>query len=151
MFSGVARSHQGDRLDLSSVTRPQDSVANAGAAPPSAVRAPAGRSAPPGPGPAARPLSLQHDVFEVLLQDGVLHGVEDEADVLGVDGGGEVVEERLAAVAPLPVEALHQVALHVLQPVGVALEAETRSAGCDCAVISASVALAGAVALQGCL
>lgn len=66
--------------------------------------------------------SLQHDVLEVLLQDGVLDGVEHEADVLRVDGRGEVVEERLAAVPPLPVEALHQVTLHVLQPVRVALE-----------------------------
>lgn len=48
--------------------------------------------------------------------------MEDEADVLGVDGRGEVVEERLAAVPPLPVEALHQVTLHVLQAVRVTLE-----------------------------
>lgn len=45
-----------------------------------------------------------------------------EADVLSVYGGGEVVEERLTAVPSLPVEALDQVALNVLQPVGVALE-----------------------------
>jgi hypothetical protein len=67
-------------------------------------------------------LSLQHDVFQVLLQDRVLHSMKHEADVLGVYGGGEVVEQGLAAVPALPVEALHQVALDVLQPVRVALE-----------------------------
>lgn len=56
----------------------------------------------------APPRSLQHDVFEVLLQDGVLDGVEDEADVLRVYSGGEVVEERLAPVPPLAAERLHQ-------------------------------------------
>lgn len=60
--------------------------------------------------------SLQHDVLQVLLQDGVFNGVEDEADVLRVDGRGEVVEERLAAVAALALEALHQVVLDILQP-----------------------------------
>ena len=68
------------------------------------------------------PLSLQHNIFQVLLQDGVLHSVKHEADVLGVYGGGEVVEEWLTAIPPLPVETLDQVALDVLQPVGVALE-----------------------------
>lgn len=48
--------------------------------------------------------------------------MEHEADVLRVDGRGEVVEEGLAAVPPLPVKALHQVTLHVLQAVRVALE-----------------------------
>lgn len=52
--------------------------------------------------------SLQHDIFEVLLQDGVLDGVEDKADILRVYGGGEVVEERLAPVSPLTAERLHQ-------------------------------------------
>lgn len=66
--------------------------------------------------------SLQHDVLEVLLQDGVFDGVEHKADVLGVDGRGEVVEERLAAVAPLAVEALHQIGLHVLKSVRIAPE-----------------------------
>lgn len=66
--------------------------------------------------------SLQHDVLEVLLQDGVLDSVEHEANVLCVDGRGEVVEQGFAAVPSLPVKALHQVTLHVLQPVRVALE-----------------------------
>lgn len=66
--------------------------------------------------------SLQHDILQVLLQDGVLHSMEHEADILSVYGGGEVVEERFAAVSSLPVKALDQVALDVLQPVGVALE-----------------------------
>lgn len=48
--------------------------------------------------------------------------MEHEADVLRVYGGGEVVEQRLATVPSLPVEALDQVALHVLQPVRVTLE-----------------------------
>lgn len=54
------------------------------------------------------PRSLQHDIFEVLLQDGVLDGMKDKADVFRVDGGGEVVEERLAPVPPLAAERLHQ-------------------------------------------
>lgn len=52
--------------------------------------------------------SLQHDVFEVFLQDGVLDGVEDEADVFGVHSGGEVVEERFPPVSPFTTERLHQ-------------------------------------------
>lgn len=56
----------------------------------------------------APPRSLQHDVFEVLLEDGVLDGMKDKADVFRVYRGGEVVEERLAPVSPLPAERLHQ-------------------------------------------
>lgn len=56
----------------------------------------------------APPRSLQHDIFEVLLQDGVLDGVEDKADIFRVYRGGEVVEERLAPVSPLAAERLHQ-------------------------------------------
>lgn len=52
--------------------------------------------------------SLQHDVFEVLLQDGVLDGVKDEAYVFSVHRRGEVVEERLPPVSPLTAERLHQ-------------------------------------------
>lgn len=48
--------------------------------------------------------------------------MEDEADVLCVDGCGEVVEQRLAAVATLALEALHQVVLHVLQSLRVSAE-----------------------------
>lgn len=58
--------------------------------------------------PAGREQSLQHYVLQVLLQYGVFDGVEDEADVLRVDGGGEVVEQRLAPVPPLAAERLHQ-------------------------------------------
>lgn len=58
------------------------------------------RLAPPG--------SLQHDVFQVLLQDGVLDGMKDKADIFRVYSGGEVVEERLAPVSPLAAEGLHQ-------------------------------------------
>lgn len=69
-----------------------------------------------------RPLSLQHDVLQILLQDGVLHSMKHEADVLRVDGGGEMVEQWLAAIPSLAVETLDQVALDVLQPVGVTFE-----------------------------
>lgn len=48
--------------------------------------------------------SLQHNVFEVLLQDGVLDGMENEADVFSVHRRGEVVEERFASVPPLTAE-----------------------------------------------
>lgn len=59
-------------------------------------------------GGAAARRSLQHDVLEVLLQDGVLDGVEDEADVLRVHRRREVVEQRLASVPPFAAERLHQ-------------------------------------------
>lgn len=64
--------------------------------------------------PAARG-SLQHDVFEVLLQYGVLDGVEDKADVFCVYGSGEVVEEWLAPVPPFTAERLHQERLREAQ------------------------------------
>lgn len=74
-----------------------------------------GRDIPPRPHRVGRagflvsePPSLQHDVFEVFLQDGVLDGVKDEADVFCVHGGGEVVEQGLPPVSPLPPERLHQ-------------------------------------------
>lgn len=52
--------------------------------------------------------SLQHDVFEVLLQNCVFDGVKDKADVFCVHCGGEVVEQRLPPVSPLAAERLHQ-------------------------------------------
>ena len=52
--------------------------------------------------------SLQHDVFEVFLQDGVLDGVKDKTNIFCVYRGGEVVEERLPSVPPLTAERLHQ-------------------------------------------
>lgn len=52
--------------------------------------------------------SLQHDVFEVFLQDGVLDGVKDKTNIFCVYRGGEVVEERLPPVPPLAAERLHQ-------------------------------------------
>lgn len=54
------------------------------------------------------PRSLQHDIFEVFLQDGVLDGMKDKADIFRVYGSGEVVEERLAPVSPLTAERLHE-------------------------------------------
>lgn len=56
----------------------------------------------------AAPRSLQHDVFQVLLQDGVLDGMKDKADIFCVYSSGEVVEEWLAPVSPLTAERLHQ-------------------------------------------
>lgn len=52
--------------------------------------------------------SLQHDIFEVFLQDGVLHGVEDKADIFCVYRSGEVVEKWLPPVSPLTTKQLHQ-------------------------------------------
>lgn len=63
--------------------------------------------------------SLQHYVLKVFLKNGVFDGIEDEANVLSVNGSGEVVEKWLAAVATFAVEALHQIGLHVLQSVRV--------------------------------
>lgn len=63
----------------------------------------------------ASPRSLQHDVFEVLLEDGILDGVEDKADVFRVYRRGEVVEERLAPVPPLTAERLHQERLEEIE------------------------------------
>lgn len=42
--------------------------------------------------------SVEHEVLEVVVEYGVLDVVEHPPDVVGVDGGGEVVEERLAVV-----------------------------------------------------
>lgn len=63
------------------------------------------------PSSAAR-RSLQHDIFQVLLQDGVLDSVEDKANIFRVHCRGEVVEQRLPSVSPLPTERLHQERLH---------------------------------------
>lgn len=52
--------------------------------------------------------SLQHDIFEVFLQDGVLDSVKDKTDIFCVYSSGEVVEEWLAPVSPLTAERLHQ-------------------------------------------
>lgn len=59
--------------------------------------------------------SLQHDVFEVLLQDGVLDGVEDEADIFRVYRSGEVVKQRLRSVSPLATERLHKESLEAAE------------------------------------
>lgn len=56
----------------------------------------------------ASPWSLQHDIFEVLLEDGVLDRMKDKADIFRVYSRGEVMEERLAPVPPLTAERLHQ-------------------------------------------
>lgn len=56
----------------------------------------------------ASPRSLQHDIFEVLLEDGVLDRMKDKADIFRVYSRGEVMEERLAPVPPLTAERLHQ-------------------------------------------
>lgn len=61
-----------------------------------------------GGGRLTSPRSLQHDIFEVFLQDGVLDGMKDKADIFRVYGSGEVVEERLAPVSALTAERLHE-------------------------------------------
>ena len=67
--------------------------------------------------------SLQHQLLEVVVQDGVLDVAEHQADVLGVDGCGEVVVERLLLLlAALFPEAFYQEALDVRQAAGVARE-----------------------------
>lgn len=47
---------------------------------------------------ACKSLSDQVVFFEVELQDGVFDGSEDEADVLGVRGAGEVGVDDLVAI-----------------------------------------------------
>lgn len=49
------------------------------------------------PGRTAKP-SFQVEVFEVLDEERVLDGLEDERDVLGVRGTGEVRVERFLAL-----------------------------------------------------
>ncbi len=66
----------------------------------------------------AGPASLQHELFEVVVQDGVLHVAKDQANVLRVNGGGEVVVEGLLQlVSALVPETIHQELLHILQAV----------------------------------
>lgn len=77
-------------------------------------------------GPVLRPVgvlaahlwSLEHELLEVVVQDGVLDVPEHQPDVLRVDGGGEVVVEGLLrGVAPPGPEALHHEGLDVGQAV----------------------------------
>lgn len=73
--------------------------------------------------------SLQHDIFEVFLQDGVLDGVEDEADIFCVYRCGEVVEQRLPSVSPFTTERLHQ---ECLEGVNLSkLQSQLQSAFCS--------------------
>lgn len=66
----------------------------------------------------AGPASLQHELFEVVVQDGVLDVAKDQANVLRVNGGGEVVVEGLLLlVSALVPETIHQELLHVVQAV----------------------------------
>jgi len=61
---------------------------------------------------------LEHELFEVVVEDGVLDVPEHQPDVLRVDGRGEVVVQRLlGGVAPLGPEALHHERLDVQQVV----------------------------------
>lgn len=67
--------------------------------------------------------SLQHQLLEVIVQDGVLDVAEHQPDVLSVDGRGEVVVEGLLLLlAALFAEAFYQEALDVCQARGVARE-----------------------------
>lgn len=58
--------------------------------------------------------SLQHNILQILLKDGVLHSMKHKTDVFSVYGSGEVMEERLTAVSPLSVKALHQIMLNII-------------------------------------
>lgn len=52
--------------------------------------------------------SLEHELFEVVVEDGVLDVPEHQPDVLRVDGRGEVVVQGLlGGVASLGPEAVH--------------------------------------------
>lgn len=58
--------------------------------------------------------SLEHKLLEVVMKDCVLHVSEHKADVLCVDGGGEVVVQwPLLLVPAFPPEAFHQKLLDV--------------------------------------
>lgn len=62
--------------------------------------------------------SLEHELFEVVMEDGVLDVPEHQPDVLRVDGRGEVVVQGLlGGVASLGSEALHHEPLDVRQTV----------------------------------
>lgn len=61
--------------------------------------------------------------------------MKDEANVLSVNGGGKVVEKRLAAVAAFTVKALHQIGLDVLGPVRVSPEVGKVLANVDLAYL----------------
>lgn len=61
---------------------------------------------------------LEHELLEVVVENGVLDVPEHQPDVLRVDGRGEVViQGLLCGVAPLGLEALHHEGLHVRQAV----------------------------------
>lgn len=62
--------------------------------------------------------SLQHELFEVVMQDGVLDVSEHQPDVFRVDGRGEVVVEGLlCGIASLGPEAVHHERLDIRQAV----------------------------------
>lgn len=61
--------------------------------------------------------------------------MEDEANVLSVNGSGKVMEQRLAAVAAFAVKALHQIGLNILQPVRVSPEVRKVLANADLAYL----------------
>lgn len=61
--------------------------------------------------------------------------MKDKANVLSVDGSGEVVEKWLAAVAAFAVEALHKIGLHILQSVRVSPEVGKVFANADFAYL----------------
>lgn len=70
--------------------------------------------------PTSSSSSLQHELFEVIVQNGVLDIPEHQPDVLSVDGCGEVVVQWLVLLlAALFAEALHQEALDICQAGGV--------------------------------
>lgn len=61
---------------------------------------------------------MEHELFEVVMEDGVLDVPEHQPDVLRVDGRGEVVVQGLlGGVASLGTETLHHERLDVRQAV----------------------------------
>lgn len=57
---------------------------------------------------------LQHEGLQVPVEDRILDGIEDDLDVLRVDRGGEVVEQRLPRVPLHRDEHVEYKILHVL-------------------------------------
>lgn len=61
---------------------------------------------------------MEHELLQVVVEDGVFDVPEHQPDVLSVDGRGEVVvQELLGGVAPLGAETVHHEALDVWQAV----------------------------------
>lgn len=64
---------------------------------------------------------LKHQRIQVAVEDGVLDGVEDNFDVVRVNGGGEVMVEAVLGFPPHIGEHIQHKGLHLRQRVGVPL------------------------------